>query len=216
MASLLSLLPPTQALRHAEPGLVAAKALSTGAVLLKLPRHYVLSKDSAQETALLDFLDPEDASIAGLPHWAALPDDFVLALQLAHAHYADENATFAWRKWLEVSMARLNSTALWTAGERAWLNGSHCLRRVTAHFARSEHHVKMLLAPLVQHKPAFFRAGAHMDGGGSEFSAARIRELASVVVSHALHPQKSGLPILMPLPQLKLEVYMRGSTCLPA
>ena len=55
-------------------------------VVMELPSHRLLSKDDAQRTQLLRYLDPEDgAPPRGLPHWVSIPDDFVLALQLALA-----------------------------------------------------------------------------------------------------------------------------------
>ena len=48
-----------------------------------------MTKDSAQALPIIRFLDAEDGRPPrGLPHWAALPDDFVLALQLMHLRSA--------------------------------------------------------------------------------------------------------------------------------
>ena len=51
--------------------LAATRDIVTGEVLLELQRALVLSKDSAQDTALLTYLDPEDGQLPpGLPHCA--------------------------------------------------------------------------------------------------------------------------------------------------
>ena len=103
-------------------GIVAGRLTTTsnfeaGVHLLHLPRQSVLTKDDAQSTSLLRYLDQDE--VRGLPHWAALPDEFVLALQLAHSeHLASASAA-----------SPLNGTAHWTATQRAELAGSYVLRR---------------------------------------------------------------------------------------
>ena len=66
--------------------LTAARAFDAESRILMLPASAILTKDDAQSTSLLKYLDPEDGALLPprFPHWSALPDSFALALQLAH------------------------------------------------------------------------------------------------------------------------------------
>ena len=65
--------------------LTAARAFDAESRILMLPASAILTKDDAQSTSLLKYLDPEDGALLPprFPHWSALPDSFALALQLA-------------------------------------------------------------------------------------------------------------------------------------
>ena len=210
---------PTSILIDSSGRLVTSRAVAAHVVLVEVPRGSVLSKDSAQDTSLLAYLDPfEGPAPRGLPHWASLPDDFVLALQLAlrtseevahgsaTAAAADdedgaasalgENAT-NWRSWLETAATQLDGTLHWTADEREWLEGSQALRHEAAHVNRVAWQLEALLSPLAAHDAAYF--------GGRPFSAASMRRLSTIVAAHALVPPETGRPVLLPLPQLPIE-----------
>ena len=89
-ASAISRLPvmellSSSSLRSVHDTLIAGRDFVAGELLLELPLSAALTKDSAQALPIIRFLDAEDGRPPrGLPHWAALPDDFVLALQLMH------------------------------------------------------------------------------------------------------------------------------------
>lgn len=194
----------------ADGRLVTRLAASAGDVLLHLPRELVLSKDSAQDSPfLLSYLDPADgASAIGLPHWSALPDDFILALQIAMAAGEEAHAPAAkqldgsarWRSWLELALTQLNGTMRWNDEERTWLEGSQVLPLEAEMAQRIEWQLETLMGALAKHDPATF-----IDGYGGRFSAASMRELLEVVHTHMLHPTESGRPILLPLPLLHVE-----------
>ena len=129
--------------------LVTTRAAAEDALLLELPREWVMSKDSAQDTSLLRYLDPfDEPPPRGLPHWSALPDDFVLALQLAllqrdagAATRGEERTSAGWSAaWLEMARVQLNGTPHWTADERELLEGSQVLRREAEQLRRVASH----------------------------------------------------------------------------
>ena len=165
--------------------LTTTSRFEAGAHLLHLPRQSVLTKDDAQSTSLLRYLDEEQ--VRGLPHWAALPDEFVLALQLALSeHLASASAA-----------SPLNGTAHWTATQRENLVGSYVLRRALEHGERVEGQLRTLLSALASHDPAFFAAPA--------FSAVRMRSLLHAVTAHSVVPLPLGRPVLLlPLPPLRM------------
>ena len=112
-ASAISRLPvmellASSSLRSMHDTLITVRDFVAGELLLELPLSAALTKDSAQALPIIRFLDAEDGrSPRGLPHWAALPDDFVLALQLMHLRSAapplacdDDSATHPWLAWL--------------------------------------------------------------------------------------------------------------------
>ena len=79
----MGVLPPQAPFAILDGQLVTTTAIAPGSVLLEVPHAIALSKDSAQTTRLLPYLDPEDGALpAGMPHWAALPDEFALELQV--------------------------------------------------------------------------------------------------------------------------------------
>ena len=118
--------------------LVATKSVTRGAVICQINHGLVMSKDSAQETSLLTYLDPvEGPAVRGLPHWAALPDEVVITLQLgvARAVLAAQRPTHnlthrpaVWQAWLQVAAATTGGTLLWTTDERSILEGSQVMR----------------------------------------------------------------------------------------
>jgi hypothetical protein len=126
-----------------ESGLVTtSREFYAGDILLELPASLVMTKDSAQDTELLRFLDPPDGrSPPGVPHWSALPEDFVMALQLAlvcaeaqagertEAVQAQAPSTLGtWSTWLGTATAQLHGTRHWRAEEHDWLDGSRVLQ----------------------------------------------------------------------------------------
>ena len=94
----------SSSLRSVHDTLITGRDFVAGELLLELPLSAALTKDSAQALPIIRFLDAEDGRPPrGLPHWAALPDDFVLALQLMHLRSAapplacdDDSATHPW------------------------------------------------------------------------------------------------------------------------
>ena len=168
--------------------LITTRPFTANEVVFDFPRSSYLSKDDAQSTALLDFLDPADGERPALfPHWAALPDTFVLALQLALV-----NGEAA-------SISSLNSTVQWSTSERALLDGSYSLKHSVEYTQRTEDQLHRLLSPLVLHNQTFFDE--------ARFSAQRMRALLNRVTAHALVPTPLGRPVLLPLPQLRLQPH---------
>ena len=188
--------------------LVLSRAVEEGETIIRVPRESVLSKDSAQDGSLLAYLDPfEGPAPRGLPHWAALPDEFVLMLQLAlHSRdaAAAREATGAegseppWSAWLEQFGRQANGTTHWSAAQREWLEGSQVLRHEAEHARRLAWQLDTLLPPLLAHDPTYFRSNG-------PFSHASMRELAHVVTAHALVLPETRRPVLLPLPALPIE-----------
>ena len=188
--------------------LVLSRAVEEGETIIRVPRESVLSKDSAQDGSLLAYLDPfEGPAPRGLPHWAALPDEFVLMLQLAlHSRdaAAAREATGAegseppWSAWLEQFGRQANGTTHWSAAQREWLEGSQVLRHEAEHARRLAWQLDTLLPPLLAHDPTYFRSNG-------PFSHASMRELAHVVTAHALVLPETRRPVLLPLPSLPIE-----------
>jgi hypothetical protein len=194
-------LPPGVAISR-DQRLVAARIHRAGSTLIEVPARWVLNKDTAQNTVLQQYLDPEDGGLpAGLPHWAAQPDLVLLALQLALRSWPDEELGRHWRDtWLVTAEKWLNGTSHWSMTEFAWLEGSRVREHSIGHGQQLDHELQQVLPPLVHHHPQFFGTGARGD-----FSPMRVRGLVDVVAAHALVPVKTGRPVLLPLPQLRLE-----------
>ena len=172
--------------------LSATRVFEADARILTLPAVDVLTKDDAQSTALLPFLDPEDGVLPPrFPHWMALPDEFALALQLALESGGTDTV--------------LNGTAHWAADENEALEGSHILDLTAQHHVRRANQLHSLLAPLAAHAPSLFGAAA--------FSSARMRTLLDWVEAHAVVPPPLQRPVVLrPLPQLRL--HYRGAATL--
>ena len=100
--------------------LTVTRPVEAGELLLELPGTAALTKDSAQDTSLLQYLDPEDGRPPpGMPHWAALPDDFVLALQLLQLQRTrSDRPDDPWGAWLRLAPKQLHGTAHWGEDER--------------------------------------------------------------------------------------------------
>ena len=177
--------------------LTVTRPVEAGELLLELPGTAALTKDSAQDTSLLQYLDPEDGRPPpGMPHWAALPDDFVLALQLLQLQRArGDRPDDPWGAWLRLAPKQLHGTAHWGEDEREWLTASFM-----------EEHTRLAPAPphellqaLRAHDAAYFE-----DDGGA-FSPEALDRAAALVRAHRLVPPQTGVPLLLPLPQLRLE-----------
>lgn len=182
----LAPLPILEPLALVSHRVVTTSAIEPNTALISIPQSLLLSKDDAQSTALLRFLDPEDGPRPpGLPHWAALPDVSVLALQLALRN--DQLA----------ATQRLNGTWHWTATEQEALEGSHAFRHAAEHSKRLDGHLEALLRPLQSSAPEFF--------SGAAFAASRVRALHHWVAAHAVQPSPSGRTILLPLPLLRMR-----------
>ena len=114
----------SSSLRSAHDTLITGRDFVAGELLLELPLSAALTKDSAQALPIIRFLDAEDGRPPrGLPHWAALPDDFVLALQLMHLRSAapplacdDDSATHPWLAWLEHAPLHLGEQRVGAVG----------------------------------------------------------------------------------------------------
>jgi hypothetical protein len=154
--------------------LATARPVEADEVLLRLPRRLALSKDSAQGTVLLRYLDPVDGRRpAGLPHWAALPHAFVLALQLLLSMRPAQgggDASAMWRSWLALAATQLNGTAHWAAEERSWLAGSVAVEG-DGEVAATRAEERALLSALRAHDGAFF----------GDWSADALRHAAAIV-----------------------------------
>ena len=195
----------SSSLRSVHDTLITVRDFVAGELLLELPLSAALTKDSAQALPIIRFLDAEDGRPPrGLPHWAALPDDFVLALQLMHLRSAapplacdDDSATHPWLAWLEHAPLQIHGTPHWSDAERQWLAGSHVERRTRAHEARRDELRRTLLEPLRRHDGAFF--------GGADYSDAAFADAHALVHAHALTPAERGRILLLPLPLLPLE-----------
>ena len=185
------LLPPALTIDHAV--LKVVQPFESGELLLELPPMVALTKDSAQDTTLLSYLDPEDGrQPPSMPHWTALPDDFVLALQLLLQVVGDGRGPL-WAAWLQLAPLQLNGTAHWDEAEREWLSGSYM-----------EEHA--LLAPLPHY--ALLRALRAQDThlfDAATFSDAALDAAAALVRAHSLVPPQSGRPLLLPLPHMRLQ-----------
>ena len=132
------LLPPALTIDHAV--LKVVQPFESGELLLELPPMVALTKDSAQDTTLLSYLDPVDGrQPPSMPHWTALPDDFVLALQLLLLQVVGGGRGPLWAAWLQLAPLQLNGTAHWDEAERTWLAGSymeeHALLAPLPHYA---------------------------------------------------------------------------------
>ena len=177
--------------------LTVTRPVEAGELLLELPGTAALTKDSAQDTSLLQYLDPEDGRPPpGMPHWAALPDDFVLALQLLQLQRTrSERPDDPWGAWLRLAPKQLHGTAHWGEDEREWLAASFM-----------EEHTRLAPAPpheLLQALRA--RDAAYFEDDGGAFSPEALERAAALVRAHRLVPPQTGVPLLLPLPQLRLE-----------
>ena len=142
--------------------LTVTRPVEADELLLELPDTAALTKDSAQDTSLLQYLDPEDGRPPpGMPHWATLPDDFVLALQLLQLQRAgSDRPDDPWGAWLRLAPTQLRGTAHWGEDEREWLAASFM-----------EEHTRLAPAPpheLLQALRA--HDAAYFDGDGGAFS----------------------------------------------
>ena len=174
--------------------LVTARSFAVGETLLELAQTSALDKDSAQDTALLPFVDPEDGRLAsGMPHWAALPDEFALAMQLLLLMRGDGPARPVWDAWLRLASLQLRGTSHWSEEERGFLAESHMQEHADAQ--PPPHHA--LLELLRAHDAAFFDERS--------FSAEALDTATSIVRAHSVVPPQTGNPLLLPLPQLRLE-----------
>ena len=162
--------------------LTVTRPVEEGELLLELPGTAALTKDSAQDTSLLQYLDPEDGRPPpGMPHWAALPDDFVLALQLLQLQARGDRPDDPWGAWLRLAPKQLRGTAHWGADEREWLAASFM-----------EEHTRLAPAPphellqaLRAHDAAYFE-----DDGGA-FSPEALDRAAALVRAHRLVPPQT-------------------------
>ena len=165
--------------------LTVTRPVEAGELLLELPGTAALTKDSAQDTSLLQYLDPEDGRPPpGMPHWAALPDDFVLALQLLQLQRTrSERPDDPWGAWLRLAPKQLHGTAHWGEDEREWLAASFM-----------EEHTRLAPAPphellqaLRAHDAAYFE-----DDGGA-FSPEALDRAAALV--RAVAPPRAAAEV---------------------
>ena len=209
--------------------LVTSAAVRVGTVLLEVPREFALSKDSAQETSLLQYLDPEDGVLPrGMPHWAALPDEFVLALQLLLLWPVDPTSQPMASPGHSSAQIQPDGRVLTRHGAsheatasdglwRAWLRLAAAQLGGTAHWEADElqrldgsHALKLRetraneLERHVQTLLEPLRRHAPHFFGASAFDASALRTAFGVIEAHAIVPSESGAALLLPLPPLPL------------
>ena len=177
--------------------LITTRQFAAGEQVLFIARQATLSKDSAQVTALLQFLDPTDGKLPrGMMHWAKQPDAVVIALLVSQLDALLPKANHAaWTSWLSHA-THLNGTTDWSADELEPLEATHCHTRSGEHVKRLDQQLSSVLDPLQAHEP--FRA---LFGRG--FGAKRMEGIAQTVAAHALRPAPSFEPLLLPLPFLR-------------